>query len=94
LEVIVANSPQARKRARQADKRRLANTAQRSTMRTAIKNVIKACADGDYDNAKACFIKAQSNLDNFARKGLIAKNKASRLKSRLNSRVKALATAA
>ena len=46
----MANSPQARKRARQAEDRRQRNMAQRSTLRTFIKKVIKAIrADGTYD---------------------------------------------
>jgi len=81
----LANSRQATKRARQADKRRQHNMSQRSTMRTYIKQVIKAVTEGQLENAKTLFTQASSKLDRLAQKGLIHKNKAARLKSRLNS---------
>ena len=89
----MANSPQARKRARQANTRRLRNVAQRSKVRTSIKNVIKACNSSDATLAKSAFLSAQSSLDNLSRKGLVNKNTAARIKSRLNARVKALTAA-
>ncbi|MDZ7684289.1 MAG: 30S ribosomal protein S20 [Gammaproteobacteria bacterium] len=89
----MANTPQARKRARQAETRRLHNAGQRSAMRTAIKKVLSALKAGDADNAKAAFDAAIPVIDGAAGKGLIHKNKAARHKSRLNSKVKALAAA-
>ena len=66
----------------------------RSKYRTAVKNVEKAVAAGDKDKAKDAFAKAQSIVDTVADKGIFHKNKAARDKSRLSSKVKALALAA
>lgn len=86
----MANSAQATKRARQAEKRRQHNVALRSDMRTAVKKVIAAINAGEKDQANELFRVAQSKLDGMARKGIINKNKAARSKSRINARIKAL----
>lgn len=86
----MANSAQARKRARQADKNRLRNTGQRSMLRTHIKNVIKAVATGDAEAASSAYSKAVPVIDRMAGKGLIHKNKAARHKSRLHQEVRKL----
>lgn len=86
----MANSAQATKRARQAEKRRQHNVALRSDMRTAVKKVITAINAGEKDKANELFRVAQSKLDGMARKGIINKNKAARSKSRINARIKAL----
>lgn len=86
----MANSPQARKRARQADVRRAHNAAQRSLVRTRMKQVSKAIASGDKDAAQAAFKNAVPVIDGMARKGIIHANKAARSKSRLNRRIQAL----
>ena len=83
-----------RKRVRQDVKLNAANTSLRSKYRTAVKNVEKAVAAGDKEKAKDAFAKAQSIVDTVADKGIFHKNKAARDKSRLSSRVKALALAA
>jgi len=85
----LANSAQAKKRARQAEKRRQLNTSQRSEMRTAVKKVLKALNAGDKAEAEAAYKSAVPALDKLARKGLISPNKAARHKSRLNARIKA-----
>lgn len=87
----MANTAQARKRARQAEKHRQRNAAQRSTLRTAMKKVLKAAAAGDKTAAVDAYKKAVPAIDRAAGKGLIHANKAARHKSRLNARVKALA---
>ena len=86
----MANSAQARKRARQADKRRLSNQAQRSHMRTYIKKVTKVIAAGDKDNAIAAYNEAVPVIDSSVNKGLMHINKAARHKSRLNAQIKAM----
>jgi small subunit ribosomal protein S20 len=91
LEIIVANSAQALKRARQAEKRRQLNASQRSAMRTSVKKVLAAIQSGDKASATELFRAAQSKLDSMARKGIINKNKASRSTSRINARIKAMA---
>lgn len=87
----MANSPQAKKRIKQAEKSRAQNASQRSSMRTAVKNVLKAIIAGDKAAAQTAYGKACSMLDRSARKGLIHKNKAARLKSRINTKLRALA---
>lgn len=86
----MANTPQARKRARQAEKRRAHNASFRSMVRTYIKKVISAINSKDYDKATAAYQKAVPVIDRMADKGIIHKNKAARHKSRLNSAIKAL----
>jgi len=88
----LANTAQAKKRARQAEKHRAHNTARRSLMRTEIKKVLKAVAAKDQDGAKQAYRSASSMIDRLAAKGLVHKNTASRYKSRLNTRVRALAS--
>jgi len=86
----VANSLQARKRARQAEKRRSHNAARRSMMRTHLKKVVYAIEAGDKETASAAYKAAVPVLDNAVSKGLIHKNKAARHKSRLNAHIKAM----
>jgi small subunit ribosomal protein S20 len=87
----LANSAQARKRARQAEKRRQHNAGRRSMMRTEIKKVDAAIQAGDKAAAETAFKVAAPLLDSLATKGLIHKNKAARHKSRLNAKIRALA---
>ncbi len=86
----MANSPQAIKRARQAEKSRQLNTGQRSSMRTAIKKVIAAIKAGDRDSAVKAYAAAVPVIDSAAGKGLIHANKAARHKSRLNQHIRTL----
>jgi len=87
----VANSPQARKRAKQNSVRRLRNHSQRSSVRTAIKKLDAAIEAGDLEKAKEAFQSSASMIDKATSKGLHHKNRAARLKSRLNKRVKEMA---
>jgi small subunit ribosomal protein S20 len=87
----VANSPQARKRARQNDKRRAHNASLRSLVRTKIKQVLASVNAGDASASQDAFQRAVPVIDKMVSKGIIAKNKAARHKSRLNAKVKALA---
>jgi len=87
----VANSPQARKRARQAEKRRTHNASLRSLVRTNIKRVVAAIDRGNADEAREAYTQAVPVIDRMADKGIIHKNKAARHKSRLNAQIKALA---
>ena len=86
----MANSAQARKRARQQAKQRLHNRAQRSTMRTRIKLFQKSVESGDRTAAEAAYRDASSAIDSVAGKGLHHANKAARLKSRLNNQLRAM----
>ena len=87
----MANSPQAKKRARQSERRRNHNASLRSVVRSMIKKVDTAIGSGDAAAAKAAYDSAVPVIDRMADKGIIHKNKAARHKSRLNTRVKALA---
>lgn len=87
----MANSPQARKRAKQNSVRRLRNHSQRSAVRTAIKKLDAAIESGDLEAAKAAYQASVSMIDKATVKGLHHKNRAARLKSRLNKRVKEMA---
>ena len=86
----MANSAQARKRARQAECRRQRKAGQCSALRTHIKNVVKAVAAGDAEAAQTAYRKAVPAIDKSVGKGLIHKNKAARHKSRLGQHVRAL----
>ena len=86
----MANSAQARKRARQSEKRRAQNASQRSMVRTYIKRVQAAVVSGDYDAASQALVAAVPVIDRMADRGIMHKNKAARHKSRLNSAIKAL----
>ena len=86
----MANSPQARKRARQGETRRRHNASFRSMVRTYIKKVDTAVESGDHAAAAEAYNNAVPVIDRMADKGIIHKNKAARHKSRLNSAVKAL----
>lgn len=86
----MANSAQARKRARQAEDHRQHNASRRSMMRTYVKNVVKAIGAGNKEDAAEAFKQAVPVIDRAANNGLIHKNKAARHKSRLNAQIKAL----
>lgn len=87
----MANSAQAKKRARQAEKSRQHNASLGSKLRTHIKNTVKAIEAGNKEEAQAAYTAAVPVIDNMAGKGIIHANKAARHKSRLNSHVKAMA---
>ena len=86
----MANSRQATKRARQAEKHRQRNASQRSQLRTAIKKVTAAIGTGDAGNARQAYQEAVPAIDRAAGKGLIHPNKAARHKSRLNQHIRGL----
>jgi len=86
----LANSAQARKRARQADVSRQRNQAQRSEMRTYIKKVSKQILAGNKEGAAEAYKQAVPVIDSAVNKGLIHRNKAARHKSRLNVQIKAM----
>ena len=88
--VLLANSAQATKRARQAEQHRQLNASQRSNMRTSIKKVIAAIEAGDRDAARQAYDNAMPAIDRAAGKGLIHANKAARHKSRLNQHIRSM----
>ena len=86
----MANSPQARKRIRQTERRTAVNMARRSRIRTFIKTVETAIENGDPDAAREALRAAQPEIMRGVSKGVLAKNTAARKISRLNKRVKLL----
>ena len=87
----MANSPQAKKRARQNDKVRAHNASLRSMVRTYIKKVVAEIEAGNAEEAKKAYDAMVPVLDRISDKGIFHKNKAARHKSRLNAQIKALA---
>ena len=77
------NSISAKKSDRQSLKRRARNRGQRSALRTSVKRVREAVADGETEQAAALLTAATRKLDQAAAKNLIHANKAARTKSRL-----------
>ncbi|MDH5766235.1 MAG: 30S ribosomal protein S20 [Gammaproteobacteria bacterium] len=87
----MANSAQARKRARQAVNRREHNAGMRSMFRTYVKKVVYAIEAGDKAKAEDAYKAAVPVIDSICNKGLIHRNKAARHKSRLNQRIRSMA---
>jgi small subunit ribosomal protein S20 len=86
----MANTAQARKRARQAEATRKRNASLTSELRTAVKKVKKAIAAGDKTAALKTLQTSQSAIDSIADKKVVHKNLASRTKSRLAHAIKAM----
>ncbi|TCP61208.1 SSU ribosomal protein S20P [Rhodovulum bhavnagarense] len=86
----MANSPQAKKRARQNERRYAVNKARRSRIRTYLRKVEEAIASGDQASAQAALRAAQPELMRGVTKGVMHKNTVARKMSRLSARVKAL----
>lgn len=86
----MANIASARKRARQSEVNRQRNKSARSMMRSYVKKVTEATEAGDKAAAQAAFTSAATVIDKVSGKGIIHKNAAARLKSRLNKHIAAL----
>jgi small subunit ribosomal protein S20 len=86
----MANSPQAKKRARQNERRADVNKARRSRIRTFLRKVEEAIASGEQTAAAEALRSAQPELMRGVTKGIVHKNTAARKISRLSKRVKAL----
>ena len=87
----MANIKSAKKRARQAEGRRLRNSCIKSRAYTFIKKARKAIANGPKADAEGTVSIALREIDKIAQKGIFHKNKAARLKNRLVSHLKKLA---
>jgi small subunit ribosomal protein S20 len=83
----MANSPSAKKRARQIDRRTLVNQARRSRVRTFIRKVEEAIVSGDQKAALEALRVAQPEIVRGANKGILHANTASRKVSRLHHRI-------
>ncbi len=87
----MANIASAKKRARQAEKRRQHNASLRSELRSAVRDVKKAIAAGNKPSARTVYQRATGVIDSIADKNIIHKNTAARHKSRLSAQIKAMA---
>jgi small subunit ribosomal protein S20 len=90
----MANHFSALKRIRQTETKTAVNRANTSRLRTTLRKLRTAIAEGDKANVASLYSEAVSVLDKAVKKGILHKNTASRYKSRLNTRVKALVLAA
>ena len=79
----MANIKSAEKRIRQTLKRQARNRAQRSQMRTAVKQLRGVIASGDKKKAQELLPGTLSLIDRTAQKSVVHRNAASRSKSRL-----------
>lgn len=86
----MANTPQARKRIRRNTRRAEVNGNRISRIRTFVKEVELAIANGDKDAARTALGNAQPELARGVARGVLHKNTASRKLSRLTKRVAAL----
>ena len=86
----MANSKSAQKRARQSSKRGMVNRAGKARVRTARKAINDAIASGAKDDATAQLQALVSVADKAAKKGVIHKNSADRLKGLYSKRVAAI----
>ena len=86
----MANSPQARKRMRQTERRTAVNKNRRSRMRGFIRKVEEAIATGEQNKAAEALKTAQPEIMRSVTKGILHKNTAARKISRLAKRVKAM----
>jgi small subunit ribosomal protein S20 len=87
----MANHVSALKRTRQTEKRTTVNRSSRSRFRSSLRSLREALQNGDAKAAGEQFRSTVSIIDKSVQKGVIHANTASRYKSRLNARVKALA---
>ena len=86
----MANIKSAKKRARQAIKRRAHNVMLRSRVRSAIRKVWKAVAEGNKDAAKATYAAVVPEIDRMANKGLLTKSRAAHYKRQLNAKLRSM----
>jgi small subunit ribosomal protein S20 len=89
---FMANHVSSLKRARQTETKTVANRANRTKFRSSLRSLREAIAAGDRQGVAAAYSATVSVLDKSVQKGVLHKNTASRYKSRLNARVKALVT--
>lgn len=89
----MANHVSSLKRARQTETRTAVNRANKSRVRGSLRALREALANGDVKAANEQYRATVSALDKSVQKGVFHSNTVSRYKSRLNARLKALATA-
>ena len=86
----LANIKSAKKRARQAIKRRAHNVALRSRVRNSVRKVLKDIQAGNKEVAQASFKAVVPEIDRMATKGILRKSRAAHYKSQLNAKLRAM----
>lgn len=89
----MANHVSSLKRARQTIVKTAINRSNKSKLRGTLRMLREAILKGDHAAATTQYRATASILDKSVQKGVLHKNTASRYKSRLNARLKAIATA-
>jgi small subunit ribosomal protein S20 len=89
----MANHVSSLKRARQTIVKTAVYRSNKSKLRGTLRLLREAIVKGDHAAATTQYRETASILDKSVQKGVLHKNTASRYKSRLNTRVKAIATA-
>ena len=83
----------AQKQMRQSQKRRARNRQNLSQLKTQVKKLRAALAEGNAKGAESLLAGTVGQIDKAARKGVIHDNAAARYKSRLTRKVRSLAAA-
>jgi small subunit ribosomal protein S20 len=86
----MAHNSSAKKRIRQTKRRTQVNRARVQRIRTFMRRVEKAIANGDKEEARSAFDAAQPELMRGVNKGVVHRNTAARRLSRLSARIKVL----
>ena len=81
------NHKSAEKRMRQNERRRVINRSNRSRLRTYVKKLRAALAEGNAETIQALLPETISMIDKSVQKGVLHRNAAARFKSRLTTRV-------
>src|ERR1035437_7107113 len=81
------------KRVRQTETKTTRNRANKSRLRSALRSLREAIAKGEKEAAQTAYRETVSVVDKGVQKGILHKNTASRYKSRLSKRVKAVGAA-
>lgn len=86
----MANSRQAKKRARQADRRTANNHSRLSRIRSYVRTLEEAIVAGNKDDAQNAFKAAMPEMHRGITKGVLHKRTVARKLSRLSKRISAL----
>jgi len=89
----VAHHASAQKRIRQGEKRRARNRKNVSQLKTQVKKLRAAIAEGNAEAAQKLLPETVGEIDKAAKKGVVHDNAAARYKSRLSRKVSALGAA-
>lgn len=87
----MANHKSALKRAKQSEQRRMRNRSRKSQMKTSVRTLEQAIAEKSEEQIAAGLKQAVATINRTASRGVIHKNKAARMVSRLTRRINRLA---